>query len=163
MRSRRRRRVASARSSTGRRPRAQAACGGREVEVSSSASTRRRRPSGRTRWIFASARRPTRRSPTARAARGERPERDDHGLVVREHQRREPVAGSNAIATADASLAFDRDAEILERRDVAPGGPPVDPEPVGDLPAREERLRLEQLEELEEPSGRGEHAGVNHR
>ena len=35
-------------------------------------------------------------------------------LVVAQHQRRQPVAGPEAVAAADASLALDRDAELLE-------------------------------------------------
>ena len=127
--------------------------------VSSSASTRRRRPSGSTRWIFASA-------PSTDSAEPERPrrpaasgpERDDDGLVVREHERRQAVAGTDPVAAADAALALDRDAEILERGDVAARSSPVDPEPVGDLAARDERLRLKELEQFQEPGGRREHA-----
>ena len=160
MRSRRRRRIASARSSTslaadGRR----AARGRREVErllerldpaaqaVREHAMDLRERAVDR----LGGAR-------EAEPSRGERSERDDDGLVVREHERRKPVAGTDPIAAADAALALDRDAEILERGDVAPRRPPVDPEPVGDLATRDERLRLQQLEQLEQPGGRREHA-----
>ena len=133
----------------------------REVKssVASSASTRRRSPSGRTRWIFASA-------PSTASARARQPEpsrrlhaeRDRHRLVVREHERRQPVSGPDAVAAADAALALDRDAELLQRLDVAAHRSRVDLEPVGDLAARDERLRLEELEQLEQPGGRREHA-----
>ena len=72
----------------------------REVKssVASSASTRRRRPSGRTRRIL---RAPSAASAdrTARAVRRLDSERDGHRLVVREHERRQPVAGTDAVPT----------------------------------------------------------------
>ena len=94
----------------------------------------------------------------AETARGERAERDDDGLVVREHERREAIAGTDPVAAADAALALDRDAEILQRGDIAARSSPVDPEPVGDLAARDERLRLQELEQFQEPGRRREHA-----
>ena len=47
------------------------------------------------------------------------------------------------MAAADAPLAFDRDAEGLQRGDVAPHGAPVDVEPSGDLRPRRRGLSLE--------------------
>ena len=88
----------------------------------------------------------------------DQPEDDDHGFVVREHERRQAVARPHAVAAPDAALPFDRNAEILERRDVAPHGAGVDGEPLGDLPARRERPGLKDVEELEEPGCRGLHA-----
>ena len=78
-------------------------------------------------------------------------ERDHDRLVVCEHERRQPVAGADAVAAADAALTLDRDVERLQRADVAPDRPAVDPEPVGDLAAGGERLRLQELEQLEQP------------
>ena len=124
----------------------------------SSASTRRRSGSGRTRWIFVE-----RALDGPRVAveplppRCDQSEDDDHRLVVGEHQRRQPVAGPHAIPPADASLALDRDAEILERGDVAAHRPRVDREPSGDLAARRQGARLEKLEQLEQPGGRRLH------
>ena len=97
------------------------------------------------------------------APRGERPERDHDRLVVGEHERREAEAGTDAIPASDAALALDRDAEILERRDVAPRRPPVDPESLGDLTTGEERLCLEELEKLEQPGRRSQHASKSSR
>ena len=83
--------------------------------VVSSASTLRRSVSGSTRWSFASA-------PSTGSLAGSRPadvrrqpENHDDRLVVREHQRREPVAGSDPVAAADAALALDGDVEVLQR------------------------------------------------
>ena len=85
------------------------------------------------------------------------PEHDRRRLVVGEHERRQPEAGPEAVAAADAALALDRDAELLQRRDVAPDRPPVDPELVGDLATRHERTRLQELEQLEEARRRRGH------
>jgi hypothetical protein len=71
-------------------------------------------------------------------------------LVVAQHQRRQPIAGAEAIAAADAALTLDRDPEALQRRNVAPDRAAVDGELVGDLAAGHERLRLKQLQQLEE-------------
>ena len=87
------------------------------------------------------------------------PEHDDDRLVAGEHERRQPVAGPHAVAAADASLTLDGDSQILEGRDVAPHGARVDLEVGGDLPPRDERTRLEELEQLEEPGGRCLHPG----
>ena len=122
------------------------------ASVASSASTRRRSVAGRTRWIFssaASAGSAPASSPSRRAA--SEPEHDRDGLVVAQHQRRQPVAGPHAVAAADAALALDRDAELLQRVDVAPDRAPVDAEVIRDLASRDERPRLEQLEQLEQP------------
>ena len=160
IRSLRRRRIDSASRSTvspptGAEPHAR----GREVELSCSASTRRRtRRGGRG----GSSRAPVDRVGRAgepEPARGERPERDDDGLVVGEHQRQEAISGTDAVAAADATLTLDRDAEVLERGDVAPGSAPIDSEPIGDLATGEELLRLEELEQLQQPCGRREHEG----
>ena len=74
-------------------------------------------------------------------------------FVVAQHQGREPVARAHAVAAADASLPLDRDAELLERRDVPAKRADVDLEPVRELPARRDRLRLQGLEEREQPRG----------
>ena len=91
-------------------------------------------------------------------ARGEDTERDDDGFVVRQHQRREAVARPYPIAAAHTALALHGDAQILQRGDVAPCRAAVDRELVGDLLPRGERLGLEELQQLEKPCGRGEHA-----
>jgi len=52
---------------------------------------------------------------------------DDDGLVVVEHQRGKPVAGAYAVAASYPSLALDRNAELLQRGDVAPDGSAIDP------------------------------------
>jgi hypothetical protein len=88
---------------------------------------------------------------------GDEAEDDDDRLVLREHQRRQPVARPHPIAAADAALALDRDPELLERRDVAADGPAVDVELVGDLASVDQRPGLQELEEREQPCRRGEH------
>ena len=85
-------------------------------------------------------------------------ERDGHRLVVREHERRQPVAGTDAVPTPDTALPLHRDAELLQRADIATDRARVDLEPIRDLTTREQRLRLEQLEQLQESGRRGEHA-----
>ena len=120
-RTRRRRRMTSARRSTVS-PRTGATLRAREVKssVASSASTRRRRPSGRTRRIFQEStlgrlRRPGQPEPSRRLDS----ERDGHRLVVREHEQRTAVAGTDAVPTPDAALPLHRNAELLERADIA--------------------------------------------
>ena len=76
---------------------------------------------------------------------------DHHDLVVAQHQRRQPVTGLEAIPAADATLALDRDPELLQVVDVAPDRAAVDPEVVRDLAAAHDRAGLEQLEDLEQP------------
>ena len=98
------------------------------------------------------------RAVQSQSSRGDQSEDDNDGLVVAQHQRGQPVARAHAVAAADAALALDRDAELLQRGDVAPDCPAVDREPVGDLPAGRKGLRLEQLEELEQPGSGRQHA-----
>ena len=127
--------------------------------VDSSASTRRRRPAGRTRWIFSSA--PwaaalSVSSPSRRAAR--RPEHHDHRFVVAQHQRRQPEARAHPVAAADSALPLDRNPELLQHRDVAPDRSRIDAQPVGELSSGHDRPGLENLEEGEESRGRRAHA-----
>ena len=95
----------------------------------------------------------------ALAARGDQPQHDGDRLVVGEHERREPEAGADAVAAADAPLALDGDVHVLERRDVAPHRPAVDLEELCDLAPGRERPGLEKLQELEE-AGRGRLHGI---
>ena len=88
---------------------------------------------------------------------GEQPEGDHHCLVVAQHEGWEPVAGADPVAAADTALTLDRDAELLERRDVAPHGARADVEPLADLAPCDERLRLQELEQREQPGGRRRH------
>ena len=85
-------------------------------------------------------------------------ERDGDGLVVGQHERRQPIPGPDPVTAADATLTLDGDAEVLQRLDVAAHRSGIDLEPVRDLATREKRLRLEELEELEQPGRRCEHA-----
>ena len=98
-----------------------------------------------------------RRAAQAEPRGGDRPERDHDRLVVGEHERRQPVPGTDPIAAADATLPLDRDAELLEPHDVAPNRARVDREPIRNLPSRRHGLRLQELEELEQAGSRGEH------
>ena len=88
----------------------------------------------------------------------EQAEDDRHRVVLGQHERRQPEPGAHAVAAADAALALDRDAELLERRDVAPHRAAVDLQPVGDLPAGDERPRLEELQQVEQSGAGFEHA-----
>ena len=99
-----------------------------------------------------------RRPAEAEPSGGDRPERDHDRLVVGEHERRQPVPGADPVAAADAALALDRDAELLEPRDVPPDRARVDGEAIRDLPSRRHGLRLQELKQLEEASGRSEHS-----
>ena len=92
------------------------------------------------------------------AAGREEAEHDDDRFLVLEHQGRQPVAGPDPIAAADAALALDRDPEFLQHVDVAPRGARVDPEPVGDLSPGRELPRLEELEQFEQAGGGRGHA-----
>jgi len=92
------------------------------------------------------------------APRGHETENDDHRLVLREHERRQPIAGPHAVTAADPTLTFDRDPELLERLDVAAHGPRIDVERSRDLSPGRQGARLEELEQLEEPGGGREHA-----
>ena len=89
----------------------------------------------------------------AGAAVRKQPEHDDDRLLVGEHQRRQPVAGADPVAAADAALPLDGDAELLQHADVAPRRARVDAEAVGDLAPGRERPRLQQLEQLEQSGG----------
>ena len=71
-------------------------------------------------------------------------------LSIRE---RKPVARAHVVAAADAALPLDQDAELLERRDVPAKRADVDLEQVRGLLARRDRLRLQGLEEREQPGG----------
>ena len=102
------------------------------TSVVSSASTRRRSVAGKR---GGSSRAPPPDAPTGvepQPARGDEPEDDCHRLVVAEHQRRQPVAGPETVAAAHASLALDRDAQLLERFDVPADSAPIDTKVVGD-------------------------------
>ena len=88
------------------------------------------------------------------AAGGDEAEDDDDRLVLGQHQRRQPVAGPDAVPAADSALALDRDPELLERLDVPADGPRIDVERGGDLAPGRQRPRLEELEQLEEPGRR---------
>ena len=81
------------------------------------------------------------------------PESHDNRFVVVEHEWRKPIAGTNAVAAADTALTLDRDAEILQGGDVAPDRTAIDPQAVRDLGTGREWLRLEKLEQFEQPSG----------
>jgi hypothetical protein len=98
------------------------------------------------------------RAVRSQTPRGDEPEHHDDRLVVVQHQRGQPVARAHAVPAADSALPLDGDAELLQRGDVAPDGPTVDGEPVGDLPPCRERPRLEELEELEQPGSGRRHA-----
>ena len=120
--------------------------------VASSASTWRRSVVGRTRWIFSQ--RSLRGGGLAvepKPPGGEQPEGDDDCLVVAQHEGREPVAGADPVTAADTALTLDRDAELLERRDVAPHGARADLEPLADLAPGDQGLCLQQLEQREQP------------
>ena len=96
----------------------------------------------------------------AEAARRHESEDDDDSLVPGQHQRREPVAGPQAVASAAPALALDRDAQVLQRDHVAAHRPRVDAESVGELGAGGDGPGLESLEQLEEARGRRGHAAV---
>lgn len=88
--------------------------------------------------------------------RGEQAEHDRDGLVAGQHQRRQLVAGTHPVAAGETALTLDRNPELLERRDVAPDGPDVDAEPLGQLAPGRNRAGLERLEQLEQAKrGRG--------
>ena len=78
-------------------------------------------------------------------------------LVVVQHQRWHAVARTHAVPAADAALQELGIPVEGQRGDVPPDRAAVDPEPVRDLAAGDERLCLEQLEELEQAGGGREH------
>ena len=63
----------------------------------------------------------------------EHTERDDDRFVIRQHQRRKSIPGTDPIAASHAPLALDGNAEVLQRLDVPAHGPRVDLEAIGDL------------------------------
>ena len=117
--------------------------------VCSSASTPSRVRSGRTRRTFASA--PSVSIPSRRAAIS--PSATDAASPAGEHQRRDAVAGLEAVGAAAAALALDRDAEVAQGDDVAPDRADVDAEPPRELRARRRRAVLERLEQREHAVG----------
>ena len=103
-----------------------------------------------------------RRRSQPKAAGRDRTERDDDSLLVRKHERRhlEPWPDRAASHTA---LTLDRDTQRLQPRDVPPHGPPVDLQPLGDLPPGGHGLRLEELEQIQQARGRRDGTdGVKH-
>src|SRR5215218_3464804 len=92
------------------------------------------------------------------ASRRREPDHHHHDLVLAQHQRRQPVAGLQAIPAADATLALDRDSELLEVVDVAPDRAAVDAKSIRDLTAAGNRPGLEKLEDLEQSGGGGRHS-----
>ncbi len=90
-------------------------------------------------------------------ARGDEAEDDDDSLVVVQHQRRHPVPRAHAVTAADPALALDGNAERLQRGDVPPDRPAVDPELVGDLAAGRQRPCLEQFEQLQQAGSGRQH------
>jgi len=92
-----------------------------------------------------------------KAPGGQQAERDDDRLVVRQHQRRQSVAGTDAVATADATLTLDGNPELFEGGDVAAHRPATDLEALADLASGDQRSFLEQLEERQQSRGRCQH------
>jgi hypothetical protein len=93
----------------------------------------------------------------AEAPGGDEREHGPGRLVVVEHERRHPVPRAQSVAAAEPALALDRDAERLERGDVAPDRPRVHLEAGGELRAGDQRAVLEDLEAGEHPGGGGRH------
>ena len=86
------------------------------------------------------------------------PERDRGRLVVGEHQRRQARAGAEPVAAADAGLAVDRDADVVQRDRVPADRPLGHAEVGGGGAAVDHRPGLEHLEEREQAGGRPGHS-----
>ena len=94
----------------------------------------------------------------AEAARGQESHRQGQRLLVREHHRRQLVAGDQHVAAVAAVLDRDRNAEVLEPRDVAPQGAAVHAQAGGELRSAQAAVGLQQLEGGEDPRGGVVHA-----
>ena len=84
---------------------------------------------------------------------GQQAEHDGGGLVVGEHQRRQLVAGHQAVAAVAAAGGDHRDAELGQRGGVAADGPLVDAEPGGEVGAGQPVVRLEQFQHAQHAGG----------
>jgi hypothetical protein len=92
------------------------------------------------------------------APAGEQAQHDGQRLFAGEHERRQLVAGAQPVAARAADLGADRDADLLERRDVAAHGPGRHAEPARQVGAGEAVVRLQQLEQGEQAGGRMLHS-----
>ncbi|GAA3161178.1 hypothetical protein GCM10020001_101810 [Nonomuraea salmonea] len=88
---------------------------------------------------------------------GDEAEQDGQRLLIGEHERRQAVAGGEAVAAVAAADRFDRDVEVDEVVDVAAHGAFVDAEAVGQLGDGAGAARLEQLQEGEDAGGGSRH------
>jgi hypothetical protein len=82
------------------------------------------------------------------------PEDNGRRFLVVEHQRRQPGPRAQAITTTHSGLAVDRDAEIVQRDDVAPDRPLADAQLTGGGSGVDHAQTLQQLQERKEAGGR---------
>ena len=87
------------------------------------------------------------------AARGQEPHGKRQRLLVREHHRRQLVARHEHVPAVTAVLDGDRDAEILEPRDVAPQGAAVHAQAGGQIRPAHLAVGLQQLQDGEDAGG----------
>ena len=86
--------------------------------------------------------------------RGAESHRDRDRLVVVEHERRQVRPGGEAVPAVRARSRVDRIAQLAEAVDVAAQRPAAHLEPLRQLVARPELVRLEQREQAQRPGGR---------
>ena len=85
-------------------------------------------------------------------------ERERHGLVVVQHQRRQGGAGRELVPAVDPALGLDGIAQFAQPVDVAPQRPDRHLEPTGELGPRPVAVRLQQRQQAQHPNARGGHA-----
>jgi hypothetical protein len=84
----------------------------------------------------------------------EEAEEDRRRLLVREHHRRETGARPEPVAAAEAGLAVDRDADLVESDRVPSDRPGAHAELVRGSGSVDDGAALQQLEEREKSGGR---------
>jgi hypothetical protein len=93
----------------------------------------------------------------AQAASGEEADGQGERLFVREHHGRQLVAGHEHVAAVAAMLHRDRDAQLLQARDVAAQRAAIHAQPGRELRSAQAAVGLQQLEGGQHPRGRVVH------
>src|SRR5262245_50742807 len=90
----------------------------------------------------------------SRAAGGPQAQGDRQRLVVGQHQGRQLEPAAQVIATVWPTSRLDWDAQVLQHRDIAPHGPAVDFQALGQLRAAQAAACLEQFQDRQDARGR---------
>ncbi|GGN40408.1 hypothetical protein GCM10012285_18400 [Streptomyces kronopolitis] len=92
-----------------------------------------------------------------RPAAGDQAEQHRQRLVVAEHERRQAVPGGEPVAAVAAAHRLHGHVEVEQMVHIAPHGPAVDAEAVGEFGHRAGAARLQQLQEGQHAAGGSGH------